>query len=112
VAATGQKAKGYYSGQPGRQTDNPSGQRILETVTRQRLTLFGSKTRTGTEWQLAPLPEIVKQILGFLGLSKTLSTSLILPQPTAVQRCPSLRPRPVCRGKSRIRCNLYACSAN
>ncbi len=88
VAATGEKAKGYYSGQPGRQTDKPSGQRILETVTRQRLTLFGSKKRTGTEWQLTPLPEIVKQILGFLGLSETLYTSLILPQPTAVPTVP------------------------
>ena len=88
VAATGEKAKGYYSGQPGRQTDRPSGQRILETVTRQRLTLFGTTTPTGTEWQLAPLPEIVKQILGFLGLSETLYTSLTLPQPTAVPTTP------------------------
>jgi transposase len=88
VAATGKKAKGYYSGQPGRQTDKPSGQRILETVTRQRLTLFGTKTGTGTEWQLAPLPKIVKQILGFLGLSETLDTSLILPQPNAVPTVP------------------------
>ena len=88
MAATGEKAKGYYSGQPGRQTDKPSGQRILETVTRQRLTLFGTKTRTGTEWQLAPLPEIVKQILGFLGLSETLYTSLTLPDPTAVPTVP------------------------
>jgi transposase len=88
VAATGEKAKGYYSGQPGRQTDNPSGQRILETVTRQRLTLFGSKTLTGTEWQLTPLPQIVKQILGFLGLSETLYTNLILPQPTGVPTVP------------------------
>lgn len=81
VTATGEKAKGYYSGQPGRQTDKPSGQRILETVTRQQLTLFGTKTRTGTQWQLAPLPEIVKQILGFLGLSETLYTSLTQPPP-------------------------------
>jgi transposase len=79
LAASGEPAKGYYSGQPGRQTDNPSGLRILETVTRQRLTLFGIKTVAGTEWQLAPLPKIVKQILGFLGLSETLYTSLTLP---------------------------------
>jgi transposase len=84
VTATGETAKGYYSGQPGRQTDNPSGQRILETVARQRLTLFGTLTLTGTDWQLAPLPEIVKQILGFLGLSETLYTNLTLPQPTVV----------------------------
>jgi transposase len=88
VAATGEKAKGYYSGQPGRQTERPSGQRILETVTRQRLTLFGTQTLTGTEWQLTPLPEIIKQILGFLGLSETLYTSLTLPQPTAVPTTP------------------------
>jgi transposase len=79
LAATGKSAKGYYSGQPGRQTDNPSGQRILETVARQRLTIFGTKTEVGTEWQLAPLPKIIKQILGFLGLSETLYTSLTLP---------------------------------
>ena len=82
VAATGQKAKGYYSGQPGRQTDRPSGQRILETVTRQQLTLFGTKARTGTDWQLATLPEIVRQILGFLGLGETLYTRLTQPLPT------------------------------
>lgn len=89
MTTTGEKVKGYYSGQPGRQTDSPSGQRILETVTRQRLTLFGTKTLTGTEWQLAPLPEIVKQILGFLGLSETLYTRLTLPQPTVPQSQPT-----------------------
>jgi transposase len=82
VASTGEKAKGYYSGQPGRQTDKPSGQRILETVTRQQLTLFGTKTGTGTEWQLAALPEIVRQILGFLGLCETLYTRLTQSLPT------------------------------
>ena len=79
----GHKAKGYYSGQPGRQTDSPSGHRILETVMRQQLTLYGTKTRTGTEWELAPLPEIVRQILRFLGLSETLYTGLTQPLPTA-----------------------------
>jgi transposase len=88
VAATGESARGYYSGQPGRQADNPSGQRLLETVTRQRLTLFGSKSQTGTKWQLAPLPKIVKQILGYLGLSETLYTSLSLPQVNTVPTVP------------------------
>ena len=82
VAATGHKAKGYYSGQPGRQTESPSGQRLLETVTRQQLTLYGTKTRTGTEWQLATLPAIVRQLLGFLGLGETLYTRLTQPLPT------------------------------
>jgi transposase len=85
VAATGKKARGYYSGQPGRQTDRPSGQRILETVTRQQVTLFGTKTDTNTKWQLPPLPEIVKQILGFLGLCETLYTGLTQPLPTSSQ---------------------------
>jgi transposase len=82
VAATGHKAKGYYSGQPGRQTDSPSGPRILETVTRQQLTLYGTKTRNGTEWELATLPEIVRQLLGYLGLTETLYTRLTQPLPT------------------------------
>ncbi len=82
VAATGEKVKGYYSGQPGRVTDRPSGERILETITRQRLTLYGVKTATTTEWQLTPLPEVVQQILGFLGLSETLYTDLAQCQPT------------------------------
>jgi transposase len=81
VAATGEKVKGYYSGQPGRVTDQPSGERILETITRQRLTLYGVKTATATEWQLTPLPEVVKQILRFLGLSETLYTDLAQCQP-------------------------------
>jgi transposase len=88
VAATGEKVKGYYSGQPGRGTDRPSGQRILETITRQRLTLFGTKTLTGTEWQLTPLPKIVTQILSFLGLSETLYTDLAQCQPTAASVTP------------------------
>jgi transposase len=88
VAATGEKVKGYYSGQPGRGTDRPSGQRILETITRQRLTLFGTKTRTGTQWQLPPLPEIVKQLLNFLGLCETLYTGLAQCQPTAASTTP------------------------
>jgi transposase len=82
VAATGHKATGYYSGQPGRQTDSPSGPRILETVTRQQLTLYGTKTRNGTEWELATLPEIVRQLLGYLGLTETLYTRLTQPLPT------------------------------
>jgi transposase len=82
VAATGEKVKGYYSGQPGRATDRPSGERILETITRQRLTLYGVKTAISAEWRLTPLPEIVKQILGFLGLSETLYTDLAQPQTT------------------------------
>jgi transposase len=76
LATTGAKAKGYFSGQPGRKTDRPSGQRILETVTRQRLTLFGTRTRAETQWRLPELPEIVKQILGYLNLSETLYTEL------------------------------------
>jgi transposase len=112
VTATGEKAKGYYSGQPGRQTDRPSGQRILETVTRQRLTLFGTATLNSTEWQLAPLPEIVKRILGFLGLSETLYTSLTLAQPTAVPTVPQSQATAGLPKKSRIRSKLYACSAN
>jgi transposase len=76
MAATGEKAQGYYSGQPGRMTDRPSGQRILETVTRQRLTLFGTKMRAVTVWRLPELPQIVKQILGYLSLSETLYTGL------------------------------------
>jgi transposase len=80
VAATGEKANGYYSGQPGRRTDRPSGQRILETVTRQRLTLFGTRTRTAMLWRLPELPEIVQQILGYLGLSETLYTGLTQPR--------------------------------
>jgi transposase len=88
VAGTGEKAKGYYSGQPGRQTDKPSGQRILETITRQRLTLFGSKTPAGTQWQLPPLPEIVKQLLSFLGLRETLYTDLAQWQPTEASTTP------------------------
>ncbi len=88
VAATGEKVKGYYSGQPGRGTDRPSGQRILETITRQRLTLFGTKTLTGIEWQLPPLPEIVKQILSFLGLCETLYTGLAQRPPAAASTTP------------------------
>jgi transposase len=98
VTATGEKAKGYYSGQPGRQTDSPTGQRILETVTRQLLTLFGTKTLTGTEWQLAPLPEIVKQILGFLGLSETLYTSLTQPPPITAQTASGPQATTDCHG--------------
>ena len=82
VAATGHKVKGYYSGQPGRRTDSPSGQRILETVMRQQLTLYGTKMCTGTEWELATLPEIVRQILRFLGLGFMLYTGLTQPLPT------------------------------
>lgn len=83
AAATGHKAKGYYSGQPGRHTDNPSGRRLLETVMRQQLTLCGTKTRTGTECELATLPEMVQQILRFLGLRETLYTGLAQPLPSA-----------------------------
>jgi transposase len=88
VAETGEKVKGYYSGQPGRGTERPSGQRILETITRQRLMLFGTRTRTGIQWQLTPLPEIVTQMLSFLGLSETLYTDLAQWQQTATSATP------------------------
>jgi transposase len=81
VAATGGKVKGFFSGQPGRQTASPSGTQVLQTVARQQLTLLGVETPDGTVWQLKPLPTVVRQVLGFLGLPETLYTNLTQPTP-------------------------------
>jgi transposase len=58
---SGTKLKGLYPGQPKRVTERPTGQRVLEAVSRAQITLT-QVTRGGEIcWHLRPLPELVKR---------------------------------------------------
>ncbi len=74
----GENLAGLYPGQKKRTTDRPTAKRVLEAIAGVGLTL----TRTGdgeeSRWHLTALPVLVKQVLGYLGLSEDVYTRLVI----------------------------------
>ena len=75
---SGTKLEALYPGQPKRVTDRPTGQRVLEAIARAQITLTQVTSGGGRCWHLRPLPELVKRVLGYLGLSETVYTRLVI----------------------------------
>ena len=75
---SGTKLEALYPGQPKRVTDRPTGQRVLEAIARAEITLTQVTSGGGRCWHLRPLPELVKRVLGYLGLSETVYTRLVI----------------------------------
>ena len=75
---SGAKLEALYPGQPKRVTDRPTGQRVLEAIARAQITLTQVTSGGGRCWHLRPLPELVKRVLGYLGLSETVYTRLVI----------------------------------
>jgi transposase len=75
---SGERLKGLYPGQPKRETDRPTAKRILEAISRTEITLTQVESGGEVRWHLKTLPELVKRVLGYLGLSEAVYTRLVI----------------------------------
>jgi transposase len=69
---------GLYPGQAKRTTDRPTAQRVLAAIAGSGLTLTRVGSGEGCRWHLTTLPELVKRVLGYLGLSDDVYTRLVI----------------------------------
>jgi transposase len=74
----GEKLKGLYPGQAKRDTERPTAKRVLSAISRAEITLTQMVSGAEVRWHLKPLPLLVKQVLGYLGLSEALYTRLLI----------------------------------
>jgi transposase len=75
---SGEKLQGLYPGLPKRTTDRPTGKRVLEAISWAEITLIPVESGNGRRWHLNALPKLVKQVLGYLGLSEEVYTQLVI----------------------------------
>jgi len=75
---SGEKLRGLYPGLPKRTTDRPTGKRVLEAISWAEITLTQVENENGRHWHLNALPELVKQVLGYLGLTEAVYTRLVI----------------------------------
>jgi transposase len=75
---SGEKLRGLYPGLPKRTTDRPTGKRVLEAIARAEITLTQVASGEGRHWHLSALPALLKQVLGYLGLSEAVYTGLLI----------------------------------
>jgi transposase len=73
-----EKLAGLYPGQAKRVTESPTGKRVLEAIARAQITLTQVESGGVVRWHLAPLPGLVKRVLGYLGLSEAVYTRLVI----------------------------------
>jgi transposase len=71
-----QRLSGLYLGQPNRQTEQPTGKRILQAFSRAQLTLTRVVINAQVQWHLTELSELHKQLLRYLRLPETLYTAI------------------------------------
>jgi transposase len=74
----GEPLKGLYPGQAKRVTDRPTAKRVLEAISRAEITLTQVESGGVVRWHLKTLPELVKRVLGYLGLSEAVYTRLVI----------------------------------
>jgi transposase len=75
---SGTKLEGLYPGQPKRVTARPTGKRVLEAISRSRITLTQVESGDSRHWHLNALPELLKRVLGYLGLTEAVYTRLVI----------------------------------
>jgi len=75
---SGEQLKGLYPGQAKRVTDRPTAKRVLEAISRARITLTQVESGGEVRWHLTTLPELVQRVLGYLGLSEAVYTRLVM----------------------------------
>ena len=75
---SGEKLKGLYPGLPKRVTERPTGKRVLEAISRARITLTQVTSGDGSRWHLKALPDLLKRVLAYLGLSEEVYTGLVI----------------------------------
>jgi transposase len=72
-----QRLSGLYPGQPNRQTERPTGKRILQAFSRAQLTLTRLVINTQVHWHITERSELHKQLLRYLRLPETLYTAIL-----------------------------------
>ena len=75
---SGKPLPGLYPGQPKRTTDRPTAKRVLEAIARTRITLSWVEQGEQRCCHLDRLPELVKRVLGYLGLTERVYTRLVI----------------------------------
>jgi transposase len=75
---SGEKLPGLYPGQAKQVTESPIAKRVLEAIARVRITLTRVESDGGVRWHLTPLPNWVKRVLSYLGLSEAVYTRLVI----------------------------------
>src|SRR5262249_14199204 len=75
---SGEKVRGLDPGLPKRTTDRPTGKRVLEAISWAEITLTRVEDGEGCYGHLSGLPELLKQVLGYLGLSEAVYTRLVI----------------------------------
>jgi transposase len=75
---SGEKLKGLYPGQAKQDTDRPTAKRVLAAISRAEITLTRVVSGGEVHWHLKTLPVLVKQVLGYLGLSEAVYTRLAI----------------------------------
>ncbi len=73
----GKRLKGVYAGQATRETDRPTGKRILQAFARAQITLTRLVVDHQTTWHITALSELHEQVLRYLRLPTTLYTALV-----------------------------------
>jgi transposase len=74
---SGEKLAGLYPGQAKRTTESPTAKRVLKAIAGQGMTLTEVGSGPGSGWHLTDIPVLVKQVLGYLGLSEEVYTRLV-----------------------------------
>jgi transposase len=75
---SGKPLPGLYPGQPKRTTDRPTAKRVLEAIARARITLSWVEQSEQRCCHLDKLPELVKRVLRYLGLTERAYTRLVI----------------------------------
>jgi transposase len=76
LAVSDETLSGLYEGQPKRETERPSGKRLLRAFARAQISLICLETPAGTERHLTPLSPLLQRVLHYLRLPLSLYTDL------------------------------------
>jgi transposase len=71
-----EKVTGLYEGQPKRQTEHPTGKRILQAFAREEITLTQVEIGGDIYYHITPLPPLHQKLLRYLKLPDSLYTAL------------------------------------
>lgn len=78
LAATGEKLKGLYAGNPNRATNQPTAERLLKAF--DHLTLYRHETETEVWYEVTALSPLQRRILQALGIPESVYASPVAPQ--------------------------------
>lgn len=77
LAATGEKLKGLYAGNPNRATDQPTAERLLKAF--DNLTLYRYETENQAQYEVTPLSPLQRRILKAVGIPTSIYTPPLAP---------------------------------